>query len=360
VEPVDVVSDHDPAILMSNGSVALFTGAFTMFPMRDIEQLRGMDHVYRQAALLTFRDAAAPVFFNGSTVPRATLEVDDYVLFGPAQIVEAAHADIVLDPGLPDWLAQEVGAFTARAFAGYAERLGPSPDGTPMLLATWSGDEEGIARTSGTASGRTLTMSFGGSGFVRRDYPALVYAQRLIAHEAAHVWLGQHVGVDRHAYRWITEGGAVVLAVRMQEALDVVNADDAEAFILRQRLISAIGEGTPYAVEDYLGNAREGCPGWLANGGLSGAQDRLEDRAFYDCGAMFALAVEQAGTARGEDFFDFVALLIARNPEGSVTPDEWFAAARAFGVLEEKLDLMRQLVDEGTPDGELALARLLS
>ncbi|HEV2044060.1 MAG TPA: hypothetical protein VGR05_05200, partial [Sphingomicrobium sp.] len=72
-----------------------------------------------------------------------------------------------------------------------------------------------------------------------------------------------------------------------------------------------------------LAEARTECLPFLARGGISGAYTRNGDhRAYYACGAIIALAAEQAS---GGNFGDFVKTLIARNPDRLVTRAEWLA-----------------------------------
>ena len=108
------------------------------------------------------------------------------------------------------------------------------------------------------------------------------HARWFIAHEAAHFWLGQAISYDRPRDSWITEGGADLLAFRATAAVD-------PTYDVRER---AAARRAP--------NAAVPAPSAASPRPTSAS----EHRAYYACGAVFALVAEQAS---GGNFGDFVA-----------------------------------------------------
>lgn len=136
---------------------------------------------------------------------------------------------------------------------------------------------------------------------------------------------------------WITEGGADLIAMRTAE-----------------RLL----EG--FSAAPMIERAKTACAAALKEGGVESPKWRTATRPYYDCGSLFALAVEKAGSSRGEDFLDFVRELIAKASDGVVGKDDWFGAASRFGVTDAKIDLMRRMLSQPSTDPERDIAFLLS
>jgi hypothetical protein len=88
------------------------------------------------------------------------------------------------------------------------------------------------------------------------------------------------------------------------------------------------------------------------------AAERGEHRAYYACGAVFALAAEGAQKARGGgDWFDFLQPLL-NQPDGVLTREEWLSALTRVS-RDPSLRLgMEQLLDQGAADPNAVIARL--
>ena len=330
---VDLQADYDPAVILSNGSLALFSGHFMLFPMAETAALAALDAPGNHPVMIRMQDDGAQVIYHGETWDSVNLQGSGYVVFGPVDLIESAHVTAITDPGLPAWLADELSSFTKAAFARYTELLGPHRAGKPSLMASWAGPTPETISLGGSVTNGMVTMRFEGVGLVEREAGALERSQWFIAHEAAHFWLGQAVSYETMDEMWITEGGADLMALRLQGDL-TRNALAGGAF--------PAGEG--------LADDAERCAGFLPKGPLKDARRRQEHDAYYACGVLIALAVEQAGTVRGEDFFTFLVRLIAANPDTVVTRDEWFAEATAFGLSTQKAELIESWLDHGSKD----------
>lgn len=308
----DIETSYDAALAFTDGSVALYSQQFKLVPMRSLAEAESapLDSGELPLAIhptyISYRDKAGPVLARGERKPFAITRDDDaYILFGKAEPVASVALTSVIDPGLPKWLSSYMLETMPDILAGYATKMGPSPVGRPMLMASWAGPTPGITSMGGSVLPGTVVMTFEGEG-VTQPNPAIKNGVSwFVAHESAHFWLGQKIMYSTPRESWITEGGADLLAIRA-----VASADPA------------------YDVSKRLGEARDECLPLLAKGGLASANERGDHRAYYACGTIIALAAEQAS---GGDFAEFVKTLIDRHGDDNiVTRAEW------LGLLDER------------------------
>lgn len=334
----DIVADYDPALVFTDGTVALYSEHFRLFPLpaADAAEALPADLGGTEAAavptLISFRDAGARVLHMGRRFDGVTFTGGRgvYILFGPAEPVVGEAIATVIDPALPAWLRAALLADTPRLLSFYAERLGPLPSARPTLLVSWAGPTPGVTSMGGSVLPDTVIMRFEGSGVIADNPSVARLARWFIAHEGAHFWLGQAIGYRNSADAWITEGGAELLAIRAVAALD-------PDFSSRQRLQDLLDE----------------CVHLAAGPSVASAQDRNAHRAYYGCGAMFALLAERTAG----DFFTFVRGLIdAHGHAGTVSRDEWLAAL-GDPILAEGV---REMVEQGVADPAGRLAALFT
>lgn len=325
-------ADYDPALVFSDGSVALFTGHFAVVPLEAAEAAAALPAdlagtgIGVVAPAATYRNASGPVSLGDRAA--AGLETSDaeaYVMFGAPPSVETADLRSVVDPGLPAWIGDELAAFAPRLLGLYAERLGPQAGPRPTVLVSWAGPTPGLRSMGGSVLPGLVVMRFEGVGVLEADLATLASARWFIAHEGAHFWLGQTVRYERARDSWITEGGADLLAVRATAALDP--AYDARAELQRE-------------VDDC---AR------LAVRPVVEAAGRGEHRAFYACGAVLALLAE--ASVQGDGFFGFVRGLIDGGGEdGVVTAEAWYAELARRSGDPELAAGARRLIEQGAAD----------
>ena len=310
---LDVEAGYDPALVFSDGSVALYADGFKLVPVDSVAAARaapkdesGLPAISALTRTI-FVDRAGPVLAQGRRHARAVMDNGEaYVLFGKAAPVIGPAMTTIIDPALPEWIKQSLNRDMPLILADYRNRLGPSPVGQPTLMVSWSGAAPGKVSLSGSVLPGLVVMTLEGEGLAKPNDKAARYARWFIAHEAAHFWLGQAISYDNPSESWITEGGAELLAFRATAAAD-------PGFDVRGRLSEARAECLPF----------------LPRGGIADAYKREGDfRSYYACGAIIAMAAEQAS---GGDFGAFVRTLIARNTDDKVvTRTEWLA------LLDEK------------------------
>jgi len=336
----DIESSYDAALAFTDGSVALYSQQFKLVPMRSLAEAESapIDSGELPLAIhptyINFRDKAGPVLARGQRKPFAITGDDDaYILFGKAEPVVGAALTSVIDPGLPKWLSNYMLENMPGILAGYAAKMGPPPVGQPTLMASWAGPTLGVTSMGGSVLPGTVVMTFEGEGVIQPNRAIENGVRWFVAHESAHFWLGQKIMYSTPRESWITEGGADLLAIRAVAAADA-----------------------GYDARKRLGEAREECLPLLAKGGLASANERGDHRAYYACGAIIALAAEQAS---GGDFAEFVRTLIERHGDDSiVTRAEWLSLLdeRAPGMGAE----VSRLLDGPNTDPSASLDRFMS
>ncbi|HWQ88065.1 hypothetical protein [Brevundimonas sp.] len=330
-------------LIFTDGSTAMFTGAFDVFPLPSLEAARAAPEdlngfvVDKSNARITWRDAGGPVLLHGKRLGEAVTEDGaTYVLFGEAQMKEGERLVTVVDPELPAWVAATIEDFGPRVAEYYTGRMGPGQSDRPTVVASWKGPTPGLQSMGGSVLPGLIVMNFEGIGQVSRSPDSEAATRWFIGHESAHFWLGQTVRYERSRDSWITEGGADLMAIRALKAL----YPDYDA---RTELQREVDDCVRLAVKPV----RE-------------AVSRGEYRAFYACGSVFALTAEGAQRrAAGGDWFDFLQPLIdASREDGVLTREEWLAElTRVSGDASLRADI-ETLLDDGSADPAALIAGL--
>lgn len=336
-------ADYNPAIVFTDGSVALYSGHFELFPVASVETARDMPldlnevQFESQDALVQWRDRAGPVLVDG--VRRADASSSGpgtYAVFGQMPLVDSPRLATVIDPQLPGWISAELGEFAPQVADYYVRRLGPGQTAKPTIMVSWNGPTPHFRSMGGSVLSGLIVMTFEGDNVVQASAEMRDHARWFIGHESAHFWLGQTVRYEVSRDAWITEGGADLMAVR---ALSHIYPD----YDARAELQQEIDDCARLAVQP-----------------VASANRRGEHRAYYACGATFALAAESAQKrAAGGDWFDFLKPLIDANREdGKLSHEEWLTAFRDLTGDPDARREIETLLDEGAPDPSILIARL--
>jgi hypothetical protein len=343
--PVDVVMGYDPALVFTDGSVALYSEQFVAFPMASRAavarlpiDLNGIS--FREVETrMRFSDRAGPVLIEGRRLALASVRDDQgdgtYVLFGPAQVIVTEAMTAIFDPQLPAWIRAGLSRSVPDIFARYAAVLGPAPGARPTVMVSWAGPTQGMTSMGGSTLPSLITMTYQGDRLLEENDRTRGFGLWFIAHEAAHFWLGNAITYQYARDAWITEGGADLLAFRTVAAVDP-----------RYDWRAAIDESIADCIR-------------LATGrGVASAETRGEQRAYYACGAVFALVAEASSR---RPFTRFVrTLLDANRADRVVSRAEWLAALdRASGNRSLSRDIA-VLLDRGSPDPKTAIASLFT
>lgn len=337
----EMVADYTPALVFSDGAVALFDQQFSLFPVPNVSTVRALPAdlngypIEDSGTRVRFRDRGGEVMHAGRRQREVTLEgAPSYVLFGARNLIETEATAALIDPALPRWLAHSLGQMTPAILSRYAAELGPAPAGKPTLLVSWAGPTPRRASMNGGVVGGIVVMRFEGEQVLQANPEMRNLARWFIAHEGAHFWLGEAVRYEASRDAWIMEGGADLLAVRTVAAMDP--AYDARAF---------------------LNQSIADCARFATGHGVASAEERGEHRAYYACGAVFGLVAEAASRRPFERFVR--TLLDANREDGVLTRAEWLAELdQVSGDTSLGRDVAA-LLDRGAPDPKSALASLM-
>jgi len=332
-----------PTLLFSNGAVALPTRQLDVFALRSPQAAEAVPDDLNRVTLdggparVTWRDATGRVLFNGRRYQElTTTDERSYVLLGEAAVTPGEGLATVIDPNLPPWIGEEIRDFAPRVGQYYRARLGPPGSGgeTPTVMVAWNGPTERMTSMGGSVLPGLIVMSFEGRGVTTPQAEMLERSRWFIGHEGAHFWLGQTVRYQFADEAWITEGGADLMAVRALKRLDPAYDDRAEL---------------QSEVDDCVNLARKP----VAQAGTRG-----EHRAFYACGAVFAMAAEGAQKQRnGGDWFDFLKPLL-RQSDGVLSREEWLTALTRVSRDPSLRGDVERLLDQGAGDPSAVIARL--
>ena len=342
---VDLEAEY-PTLKFSNGAVALPTRQMGVFPMDGVAEVAALPSDLNGVSLPTgptqvyWRDEAGPVLYAGERRPELITRYErSYVLLGDAQVTRDEGLTAVVDPALPRWMGDLLAEAAPATGRWYRQRLGPAQAGAeqPVLMAAWNGPTQRMTSMGGSVLPGLIVMNFEGRGITEPDAEIRERALWFIAHEAAHFWLGQTVRYEYARDAWITEGGADLMAVRALKARDAGYDDKAEL---------------QNEIDDCVKSAHRP---------IATAGERGDHRAYYACGAVFAMSAEAAQRRKtGGDFLDFIRPLIDRNrDDGVLTVSEWLAHYAAAGARPEQADLMLEMINDGASDPAASVLALL-
>jgi hypothetical protein len=338
-----LTADYTPALVFTDGSVALFSEHFDAFPLRSVRQADRLpvdlsgNPLSDTRTRVTFRDAGGQVLWQGERRPDVTIADDEgsYILFGPAEPAPGETMATIIDPQLPEWIRASLLRDTPALLNHYVEALGPRPGPRPTVMVAWAGPTPGVTSMGGSTLPGTIVMTFEGVGVLAQNDDVRRQALWFIAHESAHFWLGQAVVYQYSRDAWITEGGADLLAVRTVPLVD-------PGYDGRAKLQSAVDD----------------CITLTRGRGVASAEQRNEHRAYFACGAVFGLIAEAASH---RSFPVYVRQLVDANRADRVlTREEWFAALDLASGDPALSAGIARLIDVGSDDPKAAIAALFT
>jgi hypothetical protein len=343
-----IPKDYTPYIRFSDGSVAVFSGQFAVgVPMStnadDFIDGAGNENTrWPNAARITFEPGRFEQMIVATEVTgdARTVELGDgeYVYLGSAEVLETPHLISVMDAEAPVWLRELLYGSMAETFEYYERKLGPLADGKPFLLTSFTALDGRRINFTGGVVGSQMAIQLGlGDGI--RDTPAeREFMAQFFAHESAHLWNNGQVIAAEGSEAWLHEGSAEAMAWLALAELGV--------------------HSEPTAISLFESAANE-CIAHLEAGSLATAGRRGEFKAYYECGAVIALATNGAAQATGSDLFTVWRELIdsSRAAEGSYRATDYYALTDAISM---ELTAAIQAVTEGEPaDPQAAVKALL-
>lgn len=340
----NLLADYTPVIAFTDGTQAVFSDHFTMRPAPSIDAVEALGASFNSLPdyaggnpRVIFRSGGKTMRHEGTRERQVKLDTPDYVVFGSATPTITDEISTVMDPGLPDWLLEQMVVEVPGIIDLYAQKLGDHGGGRPELIVGWKGPTPNLISLGGSVMGDTIIMQVEGAQLTTPSKTAFSYMRQFIAHEAAHFWLGNAVGYGDPGDAWTSEGGADLMALRAAEAID---PDHRTASFITQ------------AVND--------CARMASDGPLKTAPERHGQQVFYACGLAFSLVAEHHARQNDGDFFSFWKELIAAEQEDKiVSVEDWLAALRRAGGSDEQIALIAAMHETGVEDTHGTLVALL-
>ncbi|MEY2667372.1 MAG: hypothetical protein RJA59_10 [Pseudomonadota bacterium] len=259
-----------------------------------------------------------------------------YVAFGSTPTLETPLGLAVVDRGMPAWLRDRTLAFALQAVGYYTARTGWRLEARPTFFLSYGREEDpgALSFGGGTLDGVVQLDTRIGSRHATDQDPVVWERQaRLVAHEAAHLWLDQLFRPADGSSRWLDEGGADAWALRAMLDLDVVN---------RNRFRQILREDTAE------------CLRLLQDGPLATAARAGRWKALYRCGQLASFLTEAAGSRRAPpwDLVQFWGQVFYGTRGGVYDEALWFDILLGLPGGERAAGVVRRVV--GQPDASLA------
>jgi hypothetical protein len=357
-------NEHAPNVAFSAGSRLLFTGHLRVRPLTscgatEASPLPGLPE-HRFTFTTTEGRGVRVAGDAGSGSLRWTPPsgpdgepVDTYVYFGDLEPVESPRGDeaatVLLDPGLPAWMRDEVADAVPRLVERFTDLTGTPLPLRPLVVVSWGGPHIEGERSGRSFSGATLpgvlVASAEGPGWLEADEAARREWFRHLARETFRLWSGGTFRPDDGS-GWLSEAAADHFAV-----------DAAAAF----------GRLTEAEAERWLIERANDCLVRLAGRSLREAADGSDEPApigvGHSCGAV-ALATAHGALRRAEPPSD-LASLFRRLFEHAAATGAYGTAPFLGGLRELRADpeavteIRRLILTGQSTRAEVLLQRLL-
>ncbi len=324
--------DYQAFIPFADGTVLLYTGVLDVAgPATEDPWKLQFELVPRRGDLVVVGGAVHPGPARWSSRGDGT-----YAAFGTSPIHDTPAGMAVVDGGMPAWLRDRTLSLAPRVFAHYAARTGWQLVHRPTLFLSYGTEREpgALSFGGGTLEGVVQLDARLGSRFGRDEDPLVWEKQaRLLAHEAAHLWLDQQFRPADGASPWLDEGGADAWALRALVDLDVLT---------RERFRQIASDDTAE------------CLRLLEAGPLSTAARDGRWETVYRCGEVASLLTEAAGLRRDPpwDLLQFWGQVFYSARDGRYDEATWFDAVLSMPGGARVADTVRKMVVR--PDPSLA------
>jgi hypothetical protein len=193
---------------MSDEGRLLYTGHLSVHPMVEVPD--GLGREPREVELRW--TASAPGFevlaLDGQAADELTWSRPDvdarsgtYLYVGHIEPLVTDALTAVVDPGMPQWMQEQVLERLPAQLARFEERTGLGLGHRPLVLASWDPEGRGTSLKGGSLTG-LLQLHAGGEGWVAGDEDERVRWAWFLAHEGFHLWNGQRYGRASDSGRW--------------------------------------------------------------------------------------------------------------------------------------------------------------
>lgn len=351
-------SDYRLNIAFSEGSRLLFTGALTALPIVCPPGRCDMDaaRLFEGPMRVGWRFSTTPprkVRVMADTAPgelwwRPTpdrLGEGTYAYFGDIEAVDVGPTTMLLDPGAPEWLADDARRWLGDIIAHYAHDLRAELPTRPLVMLSFHDANMRGRNLKGGTLGPVMQLAAEGYGW-RHDHDRGDWF-RFLAHEAFHLFNGdafrRRLGQDDV---WLSEGSSELFAQRAAVALGVMPEAEAQRTLVEAANECLLRLGGSAVRTSHDAEVPYRC-GMVVH--------HLVDRAVHQAtggkrsladvfAAMFARSADGDRTYSTFDYLEAVEQLLG-DPGATAAIERWL-----HGPLDEPVARMQeQLSAAGTP-----------
>jgi hypothetical protein len=253
---------------------------------------------------------------------------DTYVYFGSIQPVSTPRMTLIVDPGLPSWIAKQLRERVPPMFDYFAAKMKTDLGFRPLVLLSHGGaGSSGFSFKGGTLRG-LVQLDVRGSGWSKESKEGSEEWFRHVAHEVFHLWESQ---------RFVKDDGA--------EWLGEASAEYASVMAFRE-----LGGGDEQTIHRRVVEAANECIVNIGDTSLSTTSERGRFRNVYSCG----LVTQWIAAARTGDAWKLFRMTFDRKTP--YTTADYLASLRA---MTSSPDAVEQLVSGQTGRADLFLAEQL-
>ena len=326
-------ADYTPFLPFTDGGLAVYLGAFELLRVDSIdavEALQGnldawdgtqfdipIEFKTKGTVLLSgkiFTDNAQAII-NGS---------GPYAYIGPTVLVTGNSFSGVLDPGLPNWLVEDLDEDLSELFFALETGFGRELKQKASILFAFRGYEtDGFSNTGGALPGGLLVLETSGNAMRNPNERLRGYLQWFLTHESAHLF--QYLSDKDYADledSWIVEGGANAITHSILADLDTI-PDEIVQERYRQGFTHCIGE--------------------IQNSSMAEIT-RRRNQSHYDCGD-FIFRISEAALGDHNIFELWDAIMAQSGAEETYNTATYFETLRAHGVDEALVTRLEAFVE---------------
>ncbi|MBK9031237.1 MAG: hypothetical protein IPL61_07865 [Myxococcales bacterium] len=259
-----------------------------------------------------------------------------YVGGAAAATVDEATVALVVDRGLPRWLAAETARLVPAALADLGARTGVAPTARPLVLVSLRPAGGAGYAVRGRALPDLVQLEAGGRGWRTRTTAGARLWRELVVHELFHLWNGQLARRADRKDEWLSEGASSFVA-----GLALRDAGLLDARQWGRRVVAVGNRCARALVGPLYGDAAE--------------------PAYYDCGELVQAALDRALTGTG-GLWPIYRRLFAdarARPSGAYATADFLALCEAAGADPGTLGRVRALIELGLGADPQATARAL-
>lgn len=342
--------DETPFVTFSDGGIAIYDAQFELVPfnaLSAVEQLEeGIGAAASSALPLDITVSSDQPFLNkgkrtrGSLTQRVNGTTGNYIYTGPATAKSFQGFSLVLDPGLPHWIASEIGT-DIEGFLRSLEDLWGYELAEPFtVMIAYKGPQGQGLSLHGNALDGQLLLELGGQGFTEPNNEALAYLHWYTIREIVQLFqTGRGVVLGGPEAAWIHDGAANSIAYQ---------------------LIASDMQSSDQFLSSVYSNVFEDCVKTLEGGTLESARARGTVTGPYACGDLIALSTDSY--LRRRDLFGFWSALsdwASRSPSKVIDKKVYFTTLQLLGATPAQREKIRTIVEDKLDEPRKALTELL-